>query len=151
MSNFFHFYENRNAFDNFHHKAQYIITALIPLLFIVLAISAYIAFPLAVLGIVAIGLMYVVGFSRGIIKAVRKDDSYPPLLISSISGPLYLATLLFTDPSLTGIVGMILVFGIPALLVAPLLIDAMRNKNRYMDDELDNDYIDNTEELQKVS
>ena len=153
MTRFFRFYEQKNNFDNIHHKAQFLATAFMPLLFILLSILTYLSMPVAIAAIVAFVSMYITGLFRSIVPALRKRTGiYSPLLVSSASGPIYLAALLLTDPSLTGITGLILVFAIPFILLVPLIIDVFRN-DEFDEDEFDEEYLENshTEEFEKIS
>lgn len=153
MTKFFHFYEDKKAFDNIHHKAQFLSTVFMPLIFLVIAFLTYFSAILASTLIGAISTMYLIGIVRSIVLAIQKKSAlFSPLMISGLSGPVYFALLYFVDPSLVGITGLLLIFGVPAALLLPLLINHLKKTefDDYSDDEYDEDE-QFTEEIDKVA
>lgn len=153
MTKFFHFYEDKSAFDNVHHKAQFLSTSFMPLIFLVLAFLTYFSTVLSSTLIGAISTMYLIGIVRSIVLAVQKKAVlFSPLMISALSGPVYFALLYFVDPSLVGIPGLLLIVGVPAVLLVPLLINHLKKTefDDYSDDEYDEDE-QFTEEIDKVA
>lgn len=160
MIRFFNFYEDRNSFNNFLHKSQFISTALMPVLFLFIAAIAFIVYPLAVVLSAAMCVLYALGTFRSLFSARKEGGKFPnPLFLSSISGPLYLGIFISADPALFGIKGLILIFAIPVIILGSLLISALRNRNRSddedyddLEDEVSQDNVqDNTEEIRTVS
>lgn len=148
MTKFFHFYEDKTEFDNFHHKAQFLGTAFMPVVLLVLSFFGYLFAPLAILLIAAVSAMYLTGIVRSIVLSVQKKaDVLSPLMISGLSGPAYLALLYFVDPSFTGIPGLILIVGVPAVLLIPLLVNHLADDDSDDYDEYDDDYDEDDSEF----
>lgn len=128
MNRFFNYYSVDSQLKSTAHKLAIFSTIFMPLNIIIILVVGLFSAPAALLVVVAMSLIYLLSAAMTISTWVsEKSFRYSaPLLISTMSGPLYASLLLLFDPSLTGFTGLALWGVVPLAAIIMFVIHEIK-------------------------